>query len=229
MTAPWVDDGTWTVPPRPTAAPTPAAIVAAASPHNIPVGPGYPAAPATAAVPTTRGLFRDVSLMEPEYGRGAVSQGAFPGDPMFPPYLPGRLGGATLLETKTIAMSAKSYPGEWLPQHPPVLRWRHVNARLSLITCCRVAAMHGAAGLQYNAHNLYGWSEGVATVAALEAIRGKRGFVVSRSTFATSGKYANHWLGDNAATWDDLYYNIPGVLTFNMLGVPMVRAARAAT
>lgn len=79
-------------------------------------------------------------------------------------------------------------------------------------------------GLHYNAHNLYGWSEGVATVTALENIYNKRGFVVSRSTFPSSGAYVNHWLGDNAATWDDLYYNLPGVLTFNMIGVPMVGA-----
>lgn len=117
----------------------------------------------------------------------AQLSGANPGDPKYPPYLPGRLGGATLLETKTVSMSASQ-----------------------------------AAGMHYNVHNLYGWSEGVATVAALESVRGKRAFVISRSTFPSTGRYHGHWLGDNTATWDDLYYSIPGILSMNMFGIPLV-------
>jgi alpha-glucosidase (family GH31 glycosyl hydrolase) len=78
--------------------------------------------------------------------------------------------------------------------------------------------------LHYNVHNLYGWGEGRATKIALEKIRGKRAMIISRSTFATSGTYNGHWLGDNQATWEDLYYSIAGVLSFNMLGIPLVGA-----
>ncbi len=31
-------------------------------------------------------------------------------------------------------------------------------------------------------------------------------------------------LGDNLATWTDMYYSIPGVLTFQMFGIPFVGA-----
>lgn len=45
-----------------------------------------------------------------------------------------------------------------------------------------------------------------------------------RSTFASSGKYVGHWLGDNTADWRDLKTSIIGVMEFNMFGIPYVGA-----
>lgn len=38
----------------------------------------------------------------------------------------------------------------------------------------------------------------------------KRPVVLSRSTFPGSGKYAVHWLGDNAADWTQMHMSIIG-------------------
>ncbi|XP_055971733.1 lysosomal alpha-glucosidase [Sorex fumeus] len=76
----------------------------------------------------------------------------------------------------------------------------------------------------YNLHNLYGLSEAMASHSALVKVRRKRPFVISRSTFAGHGHYAGHWTGDVWSTWEQLAYSIPGVLLFNLLGVPLVGA-----
>ncbi|XP_036086688.1 probable maltase-glucoamylase 2 isoform X15 [Rousettus aegyptiacus] len=77
----------------------------------------------------------------------------------------------------------------------------------------------------YDVHSLYGYFMARATDAAMKPIfPNKRNFILSRSTFAGSGKFAAHWLGDNAAKWDDLQWSIPSILEFNLFGIPMVGA-----
>lgn len=80
-------------------------------------------------------------------------------------------------------------------------------------------------GKHYDLHSLYGHTMIVATEQAnTRVFPEKRSLILSRSTFAGSGKYAGHWLGDNAANWNDIKWAIPGMLEFSLFGIPYIGA-----
>jgi alpha-glucosidase len=77
---------------------------------------------------------------------------------------------------------------------------------------------------QYDTHNMYGLSMTKATNRAMVNRRpGKRPFVLSRSTFLTSGVWGFHWFGDNFSAWDDYRLSIAQMLGFTTVhNMPMV-------
>ncbi|CAF3693223.1 unnamed protein product, partial [Rotaria sordida] len=105
--------------------------------------------------------------------------------------------------------------------NPPFVPHVHGDA-LSAKTLCP-SAQHYLSS-HYNLHNMYGYFEAQATNQALKTIRKKRPFVLSRSSFAGSGQFTAHWTGDNQATFEDMYFSIPAILSFNMFGITHVGA-----
>ncbi|XP_049874699.1 uncharacterized protein LOC126372833 [Pectinophora gossypiella] len=112
--------------------------------------------------------------------------------------------------------------GECLPENLSYKPAWTAPEGLKYKTLC-MDAIH-AAGAHYDVHNLYSLYEAVATNFALQEIRGKRPFIISRSSFPGLGHYAGHWSGDVRSTWDDMRMSIPELLSFSLFGIPMMGA-----
>ncbi|KAI2622431.1 glycoside hydrolase family 31 protein [Hypoxylon sp. NC1633] len=83
-------------------------------------------------------------------------------------------------------------------------------------------ATHHGGILEYDVHNLFGHQILNATYhALLNVFPTKRPFIIGRSQFAGSGKWAGHWGGDNYSLWAYLYFSIPQALSFSLFGMPM--------
>lgn len=75
---------------------------------------------------------------------------------------------------------------------------------------------------EYDVHNLFGYQILNATYHGLLNIwSNKRPFIIGRSTFAGSGKWAGHWGGDNTSKWAYMYLSISQALSFSLYGIPM--------
>lgn len=77
---------------------------------------------------------------------------------------------------------------------------------------------------QYDTHNLYGHMMAVTTHDSMATRRpALRPFVLTRSTFASTGHKVAHWFGDNSSTWEHYRTAIRQMLAFvSMHQMPMV-------
>ncbi|KAJ5281033.1 hypothetical protein N7478_006405 [Penicillium angulare] len=80
--------------------------------------------------------------------------------------------------------------------------------------------------VQYDTHNIYGAMMSSHSHNAMRARRpDDRALVITRSTFAGSGKDVSHWLGDNISGWDWYRYSISQIMQFAALyQIPVVGA-----
>ncbi|KAH9911567.1 glycosyl hydrolases family 31-domain-containing protein [Epithele typhae] len=86
-------------------------------------------------------------------------------------------------------------------------------------------ATHQNGLVELDVHNLWGMMEEKATHLALLSLRPNlRPFLISRSTFPSSGNWTGHWLGDNISKWRYMYLSIQGVLQFQLFQIPFVGA-----
>ncbi|PVI03222.1 glycoside hydrolase family 31 protein [Periconia macrospinosa] len=113
-------------------------------------------------------------------------------------------------------------PGVRNINHPPYVI-NHVQAGADLaVHAVSPNATHANGVQEYDVHNVWGHQILNATYQALlKTFPSKRPFIIGRSTFSGSGKWAGHWGGDNASKWAYMYFSIPQALSFSLFGIPM--------
>ncbi|KAJ7240162.1 glycosyl hydrolases family 31-domain-containing protein [Mycena haematopus] len=131
----------------------------------------------------------------------------------------GATAGSTL---STRGIGAGNQTGVELNTPPYAIH--NANGRLSSHGLATNATHHGGY-VELDTHNLWGLMEAEATHKALKTLLpGQRPFIISRSAFASAGKWAGHWLGDNYSKWEYMYYSIQGILQHQMFQIPFVGA-----
>ncbi|KAF9883779.1 hypothetical protein FE257_002809 [Aspergillus nanangensis] len=107
-------------------------------------------------------------------------------------------------------------------EHPPYVI-KHVQTGHDLsVHAISPNSTHSDGVQEYDVHSLYGHQGIHATYEGLRRIwPEKRPFIIGRSTFAGSGKWAGHWGGDNFSKWGSMYFSISQALSFSLFGIPM--------
>lgn len=122
--------------------------------------------------------------------------------------------------TSTSYLRTTVTPGVRNVNHPPYVI-NHVQGDLA-VHAVSPNATHADGTEEYDVHNLWGTQILNATYSGLlAAMPKKRPFIIGRSTFPGSGRWAGHWGGDNASLWAYLYFSISQALQFSLFGIPM--------
>jgi alpha-glucosidase len=111
-------------------------------------------------------------------------------------------------------------PGVRAIEYPPYVI-NNVQGALDVHAVSPNATHHGGTQ-EYDYHNLFGHQILNATYQGLlQVYPEKRPFIIGRSTFVGSGRWAGHWGGDNASLWAYMFFSIPQALSFALFGIPM--------
>ncbi|TAQ86034.1 hypothetical protein B7494_g5640 [Chlorociboria aeruginascens] len=126
---------------------------------------------------------------------------------------------AILTPSQTSFLRTLPASGHRSLEYPPYVM-NNVQGALDVHTVSPNATHHGGT-VEYDFHNLFGHQILNATYHALLSVfPTKRPFIIGRSTFAGSGKWAGHWGGDNTSLWAYMFFSIPQALSFSLFGIP---------
>ncbi|KAL5020346.1 hypothetical protein ScPMuIL_003238 [Solemya velum] len=193
--------------------------------------------PASSYAPYADGLSRDIFIKTNDRSQNIVGL-VWPGESVFPDFTHPNIQGYWTTQNR-LFHDQVSFDGIWIDMNEPAsfvdgsttgctnssldnppFTPEITDRSLKKKTLCPSAQHHSTS--HYNLHNMYGYHQSRTTKGALDIILGKRSLVITRSSFPGTGSFAGHWTGDNSATWANMYDTIPGMLNFNMFGIPMV-------
>lgn len=104
--------------------------------------------------------------------------------------------------------------------HPPYLPRTILGADQGSLydkTICMEAPQ--AWGRHYDVHSLYGHGMSIVSWNTMRELwPDKRPFVLTRSQYVGTQKYAAHWLGDNQSLWEQIPWSIVAMLEYSLFG-----------
>ncbi|PWY87204.1 extracellular alpha-glucosidase aglu [Aspergillus sclerotioniger CBS 115572] len=135
---------------------------------------------------------------------------------------------ATAITTSTSVSYLRTTPtpGVRNVEHPPYVINHDQEGHDLSVHAVSPNATHVDGVEDYDVHSTFGHQGLNATYQALLEVwsHKRRPFIIGRSTFAGSGKWAGHWGGDNYSKWWSMYYSISQALQFQLFGIPMIGA-----
>ncbi len=163
--------------------------------------------------PTKRALEDGHLVLDPTGKKPAVGR-VWPGSCHFPDFSRGatrRFWGELAAEFAELGLD-----GLWCDMNEPSV------FRTPTKTLDESARHRGAGGGTHREfHNLYGHWMARATREGLERARpNERAFVLTRAGHLATARFAAAWTGDNQASWKDLAWSIPMVLSLGLAGQP---------
>ncbi|BHF72636.1 hypothetical protein SprV_0401570400 [Sparganum proliferum] len=205
------------------------------------VDPAIPSNAGQDYVPYTSGLAAGVFINDSRSGKPLVGT-VWPGETVYPDFLKNETYEWWFQLAKDFREKVP-YDGLWIDMNEPA------NFNAGSLTGCEASnsldnppyvppitgyslfasticpsALHQCIP-HYNVHNIYALSEAKVTREALLHINPKqRPFLLTRSSFAGSGRYTYHWTGDVYSTWQVLASSLVQMLNFNLYAMPMVGA-----
>jgi len=123
------------------------------------------------------------------------------------------------------ALTELGVDGIWCDMNEPAIVDRPFSERGANDHPIPLASRHGEAGeaLHTETHNLYGHLMARATNEGLARLRPeRRPWVLTRSGFVGTQRWAASWMGDNSAWWEHLEMSLPQLASMGLCGSPHV-------
>lgn len=115
--------------------------------------------------------------------------------------------------------------GIWCDMNEPAIGNHHFPSRQMRDRPIPLSARHGDEGeaLHAETHNLYGSLMSRATSEGLQRLRPeRRPWVLTRSAYVGTQRWAASWMGDNSSRWEHLRASLPQLASMGLCGSPHV-------
>jgi alpha-glucosidase len=126
----------------------------------------------------------------------------------------------------TQILTRQGISGIWIDMNEPAVFSRPFSEGFSTQHPMPLALQHAEGAQHAEVHNLYGHLMAKATyeglVDALPEDTPERPWVLTRSAFVGTQRYAFAWMGDNSSWWEHLAVSLPQLISMGLSGQPFV-------